>query len=535
MLATTIKYNYIRFLLFNVYDEIISRYPESANVYALKQILIDNFSDYDDVFKKILIISKIEGLEKVSGYLLFVLKKLDMGLIKYDTFINNVLTDKQYLIREIINFFKLDKEISKVKEETHKENISIKVPDQFKSFEEVDKIDREFTEVSYSDKLELELIKDEDIISDEIVFTLPEEEKESEEPKTESIVEIEEKNELVEKTNVLNINEENINYTQPETKIEEEVKETEPMLFEGKVSEKVKIAEPADRVEEINTLYIEFEEKVTNRNEKIRNSFNYLLTEVYERENEDVINNIIKNAEEIESYSLQMTFELIPSLYSIIKDYFIYYQLGFFKQLDDNDLRIFVRFLDLVEALIKGEDLKNFENIITYIENFKNKISHLKDIQQETAKVKPEVTEGSFELQQPEVNYSEKESYLKIRENILYIKNVFDSIEKIESKYKIYEALTSLSKIFPQLKEIVEEAKQINQIDIARLAEATYIFIKFIQNYRINPFEKEVVEVLKYIIYNFKSLYLNKRIEDLDLFIKYLNNPTKIFENNDTK
>jgi hypothetical protein len=45
----------------------------------------------------------------------------------------------------------------------------------------------------------------------------------------------------------------------------------------------------------------------------------------------------------------------------------------------------------------------------------------------------------------------------------------------------------------------------------------------------MNPFSEEIKEVLKYIIVNFKLLFLGKPTKDLEVFISYLNNPEKIF------
>ena len=70
---------------------------------------------------------------------------------------------------------------------------------------------------------------------------------------------------------------------------------------------------------------------------------------------------------------------------------------------------------------------------------------------------------------------------------------------------------------------------------MAQLSEASYIFIKYIQNYRIDPFGSDVKEILNYIIVNFKLLFLGKTSEDIEVFISYLNNPDKIFTEKNKK
>lgn len=540
MLSSRIKYSYIRFLLLSVYEEIARQYPRYYGMHILKQILVDSFSDSEDISKKIFVINKIRGLENVAAYLIFVLKKLEAGLIKYDTVLNNLLDDKQFLIREVVNFFESYRGILEQTEDSAKENTALKVPEGLLTLEdlEVNKVGKEFIKESYEETTELELIKNEIHTDEELAFILPGEEIEgnSEKEKESQQIKIEEKEkEETSKETKRDYEGKEVQSIEPaEEKREQHTLDGKEML-ENTIEE---VSEEKEQ-EKINSLYIEFEEKMSSRNRKLKEALNSLFNEDLQQENDDVVENIIALTMEMELYSAQLTFEVIPSLYSIIKDFFACYQKGAIKQLNDNDLKTFLNYLELIETLVKGEDLTPFENVIPSIETFKKRITDLKSVQQEIEKdiktIDLEREDNSFNLEEQELNNGKEESYRNIRENILYIENIFNSLEQIESKYKIYEALTSLSKIFPQLKEIVLESNRLNQIDIARLADATYIFIKFVQNYRINPFQKEVTEVLKYIIYNFKRLYLGKPSEDLNLFIKYLNNPTKIFENNGTK
>ena len=64
---------------------------------------------------------------------------------------------------------------------------------------------------------------------------------------------------------------------------------------------------------------------------------------------------------------------------------------------------------------------------------------------------------------------------------------------------------------------------------LMQMSESGYIFVKFLQNYRINPVTIETKEIFGYIIYNLKALVIGKPVDDIDLFISYLNDPVKIF------
>ena len=123
-----------------------------------------------------------------------------------------------------------------------------------------------------------------------------------------------------------------------------------------------------------------------------------------------------------------------------------------------------------------------------------------------------------------------REQLIKLKHNILEVEKTFNSLKEIEGDYQTYEALRRLSGTFSHLKEIVNISNILNLEQMAKLSEANYIFIKFLQNYRLNPFDKEIKEILKYMVYNFKLIFLDKPTRDLDLFISYLNDPVKIFE-----
>ena len=51
----------------------------------------------------------------------------------------------------------------------------------------------------------------------------------------------------------------------------------------------------------------------------------------------------------------------------------------------------------------------------------------------------------------------------------------------------------------------------------------------------MNPFDEDIREIFKYIIYNFKAAALDKPNEDLERFISYLNDPVKIFTQQNKK
>ena len=116
-----------------------------------------------------------------------------------------------------------------------------------------------------------------------------------------------------------------------------------------------------------------------------------------------------------------------------------------------------------------------------------------------------------------------------MKDRIMDIESIFKSLDNIKGKYQAYDALRILSHTYNRLKEIAKIANGLEMRKLSQLTEASYIFIKFVQNYRLDPLDNDIKEILKYIIYNFKLIYLDKPTKDIDVFISYLNDPVKIF------
>jgi hypothetical protein len=82
---------------------------------------------------------------------------------------------------------------------------------------------------------------------------------------------------------------------------------------------------------------------------------------------------------------------------------------------------------------------------------------------------------------------------------------------------------------------MVNISRILNISKLAQLSEASYIFVKFLQNYRLDPYDEDVREIFRFIIYNFKLIFLDKPTKDLALFISILNDPVKVFSKSKKK
>ncbi len=329
-----------------------------------------------------------------------------------------------------------------------------------------------------------------------------------------------------------------------EEDVEEDVKEDVKEVVE-EVREEIReeeketeeISEEAGTIEVENSFYMQYETELFSRNEWLNACFDEIkgLTssqDNFEERREALIKEITDNSAYMEEYSQKMSFEVITGIYNVMNMTFSSYG----KTVGTEILGLFKNSISLVESLIKGEDFAGFDNIIKSLEMLKNTLidSRKEDLKAETAAEK-ETDELEAYMITKQYDKSDRQKLSQIKQNILDIETVFKSLEDIKGKFQAYEALRRLSHTFAHLKELVSVANTLEMRKLSQLAEASYIFIKFIQNYRMNPFESDITEVFKYIIYNFKLIFLDKPTKDIDLLISYLNDPVKIFEKKEKK
>lgn len=237
-----------------------------------------------------------------------------------------------------------------------------------------------------------------------------------------------------------------------------------------------------------------------------------------------------------------MSFSLISNVYDCTGKIFKEY-LKTNSRPNGEELASLNKGIQLVEGLIKGDDLPEADDILLSLETLRKsfsdapvtaeKAADAKDeAKQEEKKEKTEHREPakvSASLKEKYSNSELRDSFKQMKLQIQDLESTFLSLDEIEGDYQNYEGLRTLSSTFLNLKEIIRRAKILDLKDVAKLSEASYVFIKFIQNYRMDPFDEDIREIFKYIIYNFKAAALDKPNEDLEKFISYLNDPVKIF------
>lgn len=304
-------------------------------------------------------------------------------------------------------------------------------------------------------------------------------------------------------------------------------RDSEEIIEEEEGEEELTETQPA------NELFLEYENEIRTKNIYLEKEFNSMISMLNSKsgsddERSESINRIIKTSTHLENISRNLSLEIISNIYQTIT-------LSFEKisdskyDISESTLNLFKKGLSLVLSLIKGDDYYGYKDILKSIENIRNALIEEKQKRETYLKRLQEKIDLENNLNKKYPNDFQKEKISALKQIIKDTESNFKSLESISGEYQIYEALRSLSSSLNNFKEIVKISKEMNMKKLVQMAESGYIFVKFLQNYRINPVTIETKEIFGYIIYNLKSLVIGKPVDDIDLFISYLNDPVKIF------
>lgn len=258
---------------------------------------------------------------------------------------------------------------------------------------------------------------------------------------------------------------------------------------------------------------------------------------------------------ELSNLSRQLSFDLIADIFLTMNIYFTK-SISQPELLTDERIKLLDSSLALVNSLIKGEDYLNYDTIVDKIEDLKSEISgdREKEVKPETTdteetevSVQPELPEAEKEelsaytaempeeryrpvVEKPALKKSQMESALfRLKYLIKEFEKSFVSIGNLKGEYSKIEALEKISELNNALRLIAKIAAAIKNNDVLKLAEVTYVFLKYVKDYRMDMQEPEVKQIIKYIIFTFKMLLTDRKPEDFNVLVQHLNNPVKIF------
>ena len=262
---------------------------------------------------------------------------------------------------------------------------------------------------------------------------------------------------------------------------------------------------------------------------------------------------------ELSNLSRQLSFDLIADIFLTMNIYFTK-SISQSELLTDERIKLFDSSLALVNSLIKGEDYLNYDTIVDRIEELKSEITgdREKEIkpEPEPQTVTPEaeiiaadeklpdtrieelrtsrrqITEETYKplAEKPALKKSQMESALfRLKYLIKEFEKSFTGIGNLKGEYSKIEALEKISELNNALRLIAKIAAVIRNNDVLKLAEVTYVFLKYVKDYRMDMQEPEVQQIIKYIIFTFKMLLTDRKPEDFNVLVQHLNNPVKIF------
>ncbi len=258
---------------------------------------------------------------------------------------------------------------------------------------------------------------------------------------------------------------------------------------------------------------------------------------------------------ELSNLSRQLSFDLTADIFLTMNIYFTK-SISQPELLTDERIKLLDSSLALVNSLIKGEDYLNYDTIVDKIEKLKSDISTEREKEivpvseesaGEPAVKEEELPEVKIEEQQrveqqfpeevykpiiekPALKKSQMESAVfRLKYLVKEFEKSFVSIGNLKGEYSKIEALEKISELNNALRLIARIAAAIKNNDVLKLAEVTYVFLKYVKDYRMDMQEPEVQQIIKYIIFTFKMLLTDRKPEDFNVLVQHLNNPVKIF------
>jgi hypothetical protein len=274
---------------------------------------------------------------------------------------------------------------------------------------------------------------------------------------------------------------------------------------------------------------------------------------------------IIGITSELSNLSRQLSFDLIADIFLTMNIYFT-------KSISQPDLltgervKLLDSSLALVNSLIKGEDYLNYDTVVERMEKLKNditaqpekaspleKIVRSEEEEQEKEEqrmassesaegieaagknIQPAMTDEEDQprqvrVERPQMKQSQLDSAnFKLKYLIKEFEKSFNSIGSLKGEYSKFDALEKISELNNALRLIAKISSAIKQNDLLKLAEVTYVFLKYVKDYRMDMQEPEIQQIIKYIIFTFKMLLTDRKPEDFNVLVRHLNNPVKIF------
>jgi hypothetical protein len=577
----TFKKDYINYLLYSV---MIGNNEFRHNKHI--QGIVEKIRSTDDMIRITYVVGKTAGLELLFKYLLYISDKIDKSQI-------TVFSLKDNFEHDVHNLTKVFTKIVEYKSDGSAKKIeSIEVPKDKEIPKDRIKIDTTGSE-ERSDSEEVpeeEVIEDENAPSLTLIENSGDGKTEAEVFELSEINEDIETTVSENKTDEEDIaDEEEVTDDTEVTEEEEEIFRIDNIDEEVESSEKTEeVTKTADKSEEVPPLEIEVRKPVRDydepeeivKEEAVTNEAYYAFESKFFEEVkilEKLFRTVKKDGKSAESgklsekclQSLTVIIEITSELsnqsrqlaFDLIADIFLTMNLYFTKAINSPELiteeriKLLNSSLALVNSLIKGEDYLNYDVIVDKIEILKNEMQRpveetieeaIPAEMKEKAAEREELTETVPEeeivqetetIDEPQTlidEHGDKQADLesvnfKMRYLIKEFEKSFNSIGSIKGEYKKFDALDKIDELNNALRLIAKISATVKMKDVLKLAEVSYVFLKYLKDYRMDFLDAEIQQIIKYIIFTFKMLLTDRKPEDFNVLVQYLNNPVKIF------
>lgn len=338
-----------------------------------------------------------------------------------------------------------------------------------------------------------------------------------------------------------------------EEKTEEEIVETAKL---PELEFEIKSGYESEEVSVSNEAYYKFETKFFEDVKILEKLFSNIgkeyAGETLEKLDEKTLQcltQIIEIATELGNLSRQLQLDLTADIFLTINIYFTK-AIAYPTIITGERLKLMDASLSLVNSLIKGEDYLDYNLIVDKIEQLKEdmqrpietKLPSIEPIQEITHEAdfaeknshKDSINPKSYVIDEVENKQVSKSADMdtvnfKLRYLVKEFEKNFGAIQNLEGEYGKYEALDSIDLLNNSLRIIAKISATAKIIEVCKLAEVSYVFLKYCKDYRIDILDQEIIQIIKYIIFTFKMLLTGRYPDDLIKLVQYLNDPVKIF------
>jgi hypothetical protein len=117
----------------------------------------------------------------------------------------------------------------------------------------------------------------------------------------------------------------------------------------------------------------------------------------------------------------------------------------------------------------------------------------------------------------------------KMKYLVKEFEKIFLNLGNIHGEYSKYEILEAVDEMNELLRMLAKISSSVKNADVLKLSEVSYVFLKYLKDYKMDLLDKEIQQIIKYIIFTYKMLLTGRKPEDFEILVQYLNNPVKIF------